>query len=199
MNKTVIILLAAGNASRMGQPKQLLSLGQQSLLERMICESAAVVGKQIVLVLGAYQELIKEKIAAENVQIVVNKDWKKGMGSSIKTGLATALQHNPDCENVIFSVVDQPFVSAELFQQLLSVKRDSKKKIVACSYADTIGVPVLFDKSYFGLLATLKDSEGAKKILVAQSSDVETIAFPQGAIDIDTPEDYTKFINNNKE
>src|SRR5690606_4286897 len=109
-----------------GQPKQLLSLGQQSLLERMICESAAVVGKRIVLVLGAYQELIKEKIAAENVLVVVNKDWEKGMGSSIKTGLAAVLQHDPDCENVIFSVVDQPFVSAELFQQLLSAKKEHK-------------------------------------------------------------------------
>lgn len=194
MNGTVIILLAAGEASRMGRPKQLLEFHSQTFIERMIHQSAQIAGHQIVLVLGANQQLIKEKINTDHLVVEVNSNWETGMGSSIKAGLKAAIKAFPHCSNLIFSVIDQPFVCSELFSELLRAKLASKKKIVACRYAGTVGVPVLFDIQYFDLLLNLKDNQGAKNILISQSHDLETITFEKGAIDIDTPEDYSNLI-----
>jgi len=78
---------------------------------------------------------------------------------------------------------------------LIQKKVETGKGIVASTYADTIGTPVLFDRNYFKYLQDLKGEEGAKKLLKMYNNDVATVSFPQGSIDIDTEEDYKKLLN----
>jgi molybdenum cofactor cytidylyltransferase len=85
-----------------------------------------------------------------------------------------------------------------LFQQLYQTQNESVQHIVACSYADTVGTPVLFTQKYFDALLSLEGDEGAKKILLAHKDDVATIEFPQGAIDIDTQEDFDNLLDRQK-
>jgi molybdenum cofactor cytidylyltransferase len=87
---------------------------------------------------------------------------------------------------------DQPFVDPLLIYQLTEKKADSFSGIIACTYRDTLGVPVLFDASYFPRLLMLQGKEGAKTLLRDFPNDVASIAFPLGAIDIDTIEDYER-------
>jgi len=87
-------------------------------------------------------------------------------------------------------VCDQPFVDPLLIYQLTERRAENNNGIIACTYKDTLGVPALFDVSYFPRLLMLRGKEGAKKLINAFPNDVLPVAFPLGAIDIDTMDDY---------
>ena len=70
-----------------------------------------------------------------------------------------------DVDSVILAVSDQPYVSSGLFAKMLTMKDQSGKRIVASSYAGTLGTPVLFDKEYFNQLKSLDGNQGAKNIV----------------------------------
>ena len=192
MKNTGIILLAAGNSSRMGTAKQLLSYQGKTLLDRAIDTAKEVFNNnnQIILVLGANHNEITSKIENKNIQISINEEWQSGMASSIKIGLKELLEQYPDLDNCFISVCDQPFLTSEIFIHMLHLQESSKKEIIVAKYADTMGVPALFSKKYFESLMSLDGEQGAKKIIQQHMVDVETFEFEKGAIDIDTKVDY---------
>jgi len=191
MKNTGIILLAAGNSTRMGSPKQLLLYHGKTLLERIVDTSLQVFdNNKIILVLGANHSEIAFQIKDKITLISVNEEWKSGMASSIKAGLQTLLKHFPDMQRCIISVCDQPYLSSEVFIEMLKLADYSSKEIIAAEYAGTIGVPVLFSKKYFKKLLHLSGEQGAKKIIQQNMDDVNIFTFDEGAIDIDTPSDY---------
>ena len=96
---------------------------------------------------------------------------------------------------MILAVSDQPYVSSGLFAKMLTMKDQTGKKIVASSYAGTLGTPVLFDKDYFSQLESLHGNQGAKNIVHMNKADVCIVHFEKGNIDIDTREDYEKLIS----
>ena len=193
MHKTVIIILAAGESSRMKEPKQLLPFKEKTFLTHTIDE-ATKSGMQTILVLGANELSIKKQLRNVSAAIVYNQNWQEGISSSIKAGLNSALEKNNQIESCIFCVCDQPYISADIFLQLTDKKHTSGKKIIACPYAETIGTPVLFDKKYFNALMNLQSDEGAKKLLSLYKDDVDFIPFEKGEFDIDTEADYNKLI-----
>lgn len=192
---TGIIILAAGNSSRLGQPKQLLRYKDTTFLEYIIGEASVIKEAAVIVVTGANHELIEKEIDASKIKIAFNPDWELGMSSSINTGLNKALQLFPEIEKCILAVCDQPFVSHSIFENLITEYHKTKKGIVASSYAETVGTPVLFAKEYFDELLRLKGQEGAKKIINRFLEDTASIPFEKGNIDIDTEEDYNKLIS----
>lgn len=191
MKNTGIILLAAGNSSRMGKAKQLLSYQGKTLLDRTIDTAKEVFDRdQIILVLGADHNKIASKIENKNIQIFINDDWRSGMASSISSGLKAILTQFTDADHCFISVCDQPYLTSNIFTQMLQLQESSKKEIVVAKYEDTMGVPALFSRKYFITLMALDGEQGAKKIIQQNMEDVETFQFEQGAIDIDTKEDY---------
>jgi len=191
MKNTGIILLAAGNSTRMGSPKQLLLYEGKTLLERIVDTSLQVFdNNKIILVLGANHSEIAFQIKDKITLISVNEEWESGMASSIKSGLQTLLNHFPEMERCFISVCDQPYLSSEVFIEMLKLADYSSKEIIAAEYAGTIGVPALFSKKYFKKLLHLSGEQGAKKIIQQNMDDVNIFTFDEGAIDIDTPSDY---------
>jgi len=191
MKNTGIILLAAGNSTRMGLPKQLLLYQGKTLLERIVDTSIKVFdNNKIIIVLGANHSEIAFQIKDKITLISVNEEWESGMASSIKSGLQTLLNHFPEMERCFISVCDQPYLSSEVFIEMLKLADYSSKEIIAAEYAGTIGVPVLFSKKYFKKLLHLSGEQGAKKIIQQNMDDVNIFTFDEGAIDIDTPSDY---------
>lgn len=191
--ETGILILAAGNSSRLGQPKQLLDFNGKSLL-RHVAEESLKITKSVVVVTGSNSiEISKEFIDLELI-IAENKTWNEGMGSSIRIGLNQLLNTFPTIENCIVSVCDQPFIEASVFSELIQMQQDSQKGIVAAKYADTLGTPVLFSEKYFKNLSDLSGQEGAKKLLQKFKDDIAEINFEKGAIDIDTRKDYQQLI-----
>ncbi len=185
-----IIILAAGASTRMGTPKQLLPYQGYSLLSRTIETVIASVCKPIIVVLGANAQQISSEVNQPLVKVVKNPDWLLGMGSSIRSGILSLATFSETIEAAIISVCDQPFLSPEIINHLVLVYHSTGKPIIACQYADTLGVPVLFNHKFFSELATLDQTIGAKQLIKKYHKDVFSIAFPNGVIDIDTPQDY---------
>lgn len=194
-DKTAIVILAAGNSSRLGKPKQLLSYKNTSLLKNTILQASLAPNTVIIVVTGANHELVEKEIAASKATIIFNPDWQSGMSTSISKGLTEILRLYPEIEKCIFAVCDQPFVTTGIFENLISEHNTTKNGIVASSYSDTLGTPVLFHKKYFNELLNLKGQEGAKKIINKFHDDTVSILFEKGNIDIDKEEDYLKLIS----
>jgi molybdenum cofactor cytidylyltransferase len=81
-----------------------------------------------------------------------------------------------------------------LISQLIERYKRTHKRIVASHYAETIGVPALFDLTLFPDLMLLQDDTGAKSLMQQLIHEVIAIPFPDGEIDIDTAQDYERFL-----
>ena len=87
---------------------------------------------------------------------------------------------------------DQPFVTSNLLNELLTAHHNTGKPIVACGYDNTYGPPVFFQRSLFPELLQLKGDVGARGVIRQHPDDVEVIPFPEGTIDVDTEADYAR-------
>ena len=191
-----IVILAAGNSSRLGRPKQLLPFHNKTLIRRMAESALEVASGPVVVVTGSSSAEVESEISDLSCHTVHNEAWPQGMGLSVATGIQKLMQIDPDIEGAILLVSDQPFVEKALLKVIIELARQQPGVIGACSYADTIGTPVLFPKSHFPHLLELTGQEGAKKLLKRFHEQVISIPFPQGAVDIDTPDDYERLLNS---
>ncbi|RYU97285.1 nucleotidyltransferase family protein [Emticicia agri] len=197
-----IVILAAGASSRMGVPKQLLHIDGLSLIKRMTEMAMDTPCYPVVVVLGANRQLIRKELERMPITIIDNPQWENGMSSSLKMGLVGSYMTFKELEAVIFLTVDMPLVSVELIQKMIEkaeiVAEDRKESpdIVACKYNGQIGIPVLFKRKMFNQLLELKGDNGAKKVILANKEHTATIDFPEGKIDLDTMEEYRKFLSN---
>lgn len=187
---TGLIILAAGESSRLGQPKQNLVFNGQTFLQHAVESGRLSKCKPLIVVLGSNSEKIKP---IAGTITLYNKDWQEGMASSIRIAIGE-INKDSSIDNVIIMLCDQPFVSATLLNTLIDKKIETGKPIVACTYNGTRGVPALFDRALFAELLSLQGPEGAKKILMAHANEIATIPFEQGGIDIDTPDDFEQLI-----
>ncbi|MEM9671510.1 MAG: nucleotidyltransferase family protein [Bacteroidota bacterium] len=185
------IILAAGEARRMGQPKQLMQIQDQSLVERAV-RTAQSVSEWVVVVTGAYQEQVRKEVAPLGVITVHNSQWASGMGSSISTGIQKAMSFSSVPGAVIIMLCDQPLVDEELLKQLIKVHKDTRKPLVASAYRDVLGVPAVFAEPLFRELLKLQGKIGAQKVIARYASEAASVDFPQGSDDVDTPEDYAR-------
>ena len=195
MGSTGLIVLAAGASTRLGQPKQLLPYRGSNLLQITVESAIASVCQPIVVVLGAYAEKIQPAIAQLPVQFVQNERWAVGMGTSIQCGLRWIETNYQPIDAVVLLVCDQPFITPHLINRLVETYRTTGNSIVASAYANTVGVPVLFSSKLFPTLNTLA-KEGAKPIIKRHRSEVATVSFPAGKIDIDTPTEAQKWLGH---
>jgi molybdenum cofactor cytidylyltransferase len=193
-----LVILAAGASTRMGTPKQLLFYQGCSFIRHITDVAIASVCQPIAVVLGANANRIKPEVSSLPVQIVENQQWQEGMSASIRVGLEALLAVNPNLEAVAIALCDQPFVSSQTLNQLVEVYHFTGQPIIASEYAETLGVPALFSRTLFSELMTLKSTEGAKTLIKKHNHQVFSISFPEGAIDIDTPNDYEQLQTLNR-
>ena len=195
-HKNVAIILAAGAAKRMGEAKQLLKYKGKSLLEWSI-EKALSLEIPVVMVLGANAEHIKSNIDTGKVYISINKDWDRGMSTSIGCGLESALKLVPAASGVLLMLADQPAITKDHLKVLLYAGT-SGDKMVATEYEESLGVPAYFPGRYFKDLMNLSGDQGAKS-LFGKSAEVTEIPFEAAALDIDTQQDWLNFIQGNSD
>lgn len=196
MDKSIgIIILAAGASTRLGQAKQLLIYQEHSLIFNTVKVAVNSGCEPIVVVLGAYADLIFPEISNFPVKIVKNCDWQEGINTSIKVGINSLKATQENIESVVLMLCDQPFISTQLIQKIIDVYYLTGKAIVASKYADTCGVPALFSAKIFPEMLNLKTAKGAKQIIKNYAHQVATVDFPKGEIDIDTFADYQRLKN----
>ncbi|GAC1425612.1 MAG: hypothetical protein NVSMB7_02030 [Chitinophagaceae bacterium] len=185
-----IIILAAGASSRLGSPKQLLPYKQSTLLEHSIQVALESMADQVIVVLGANAGTIQPAAKNEKLFIVVNELWQEGMASSIRCGLQHLLGATPSVKSALFMVCDQPYISAALLNKLVTLQKRTGKAVVVSQYAETTGIPAIFDKKLFPGLLQLKGDTGAKKLILQHQDEMAVVPFPLGNIDIDTAADF---------
>ena len=217
MRNVGAVIFAAGGSSRLGQPKQLLIFRGESLVLRAVRAAAAAECEPILVVVGENSEAIKLALDIRDPRIssfsglervtrtcppprppspprptiIENEEWRRGLGTSIRRGL----EQLPNfVEAVVLLTCDQPYLDASIVSQLIAARIETGKPIVASSYADTLGVPALFDRSCFDDLLALPDDSGAKSLIVARPDEVAVVAFEKGAVDIDTHSDFQRLI-----
>lgn len=190
---SVALILAAGSSSRMKQSKQLLKIDGESLLRKAITVAAKSGVSKMVVVLGANEAKHREEIAGLDPAIITNPEWQNGMGSSLKCGVRFITKEFPNTEVAIVLVCDQPLLTSDHLKNLIEHWQTSKRPIVASRYAGSPGVPVLFDRSFFKEILSLGDEHGAKKLVAQHLGQTILVDFPEGAIDLDTPDDLKNF------
>jgi len=160
-----VIILAAGKASRMGEPKTLLSYNGHSFLLNTFNLAQSVHPKGIVTVLGHYFDQMSAHCDIHKIPFILNDAYENGMSSSIQCGLTYLLSHFPQINMVLILLADQPKINTEHISALLHKVRSSKTLMVCTSYSATYGVPAVFKKEYFHELLELKGEKGAKNLI----------------------------------
>src|SRR5207244_4696255 len=189
------VILAAGESSRLGQPKQLIQFRGKNLVRRVV-DAASEAGCQPILVVlgsGKLGQGISSELKDIGATIIANPNWKCGIGTSIRAGVQHLIDIASGIEATVLLACDQPFVDRAVIEGLITLRHETRQPIVAASYAGTLGVPVLFDRSFLPDLLRLDDSAGAKSIILSNRDQVAEFPFPEGEIDIDTAEDRERF------
>jgi molybdenum cofactor cytidylyltransferase len=186
------VVLAAGGSSRFGQPKQLLIFRGETLVSRAARAATEVRCIPVVVVVGEHGEAIRNELRETSAVLVENPDWQRGLGTSIRRGLEQLAGLAPQTDAAVLLTCDQPLVEARIIAALIAEQEKTGKPIVASSYANTLGVPALFHCSCFEGLVALPDDSGAKSLIAERPDDIASIAFEDGAIDIDTPADFER-------
>jgi molybdenum cofactor cytidylyltransferase len=191
MIKAEILLLTAGKSSRMGQPKALLSIKGQPLISYQI-NRLKELGLPITVVLGAYADAISKAVTSKEVRLVLNKDFEKGMGSSIAFGTTSIQNINPEIDAILVCAIDQPLIPLDHFENLISTASKTSFSIIqSLSEVGWRGIPTLFKSNHFKALSKLTGDEGAKSIIQNNLSMVKAVKAPADSlIDIDTYEQY---------
>ncbi len=189
---TAVLILAAGASVRLGRPKQTLRYRGQTLVQKIVSTAVALQSGPVLLVLKEGDQIDVE----EDIIKIQNPDAGLGMATSIHCGVKYLETQYPDIETVIITVCDQPFITTSLLQEMIVHFNDTQLPIVACKYGDIIGTPVLFHKTMFQHLYSLRGDKGAKQLINQHVQQVGLINFPLGNIDVDTEEDYERLIKS---
>jgi molybdenum cofactor cytidylyltransferase len=177
----------------MGQSKQLLAWGDGTLLTHAIKTAIDSRAGKVYVVLGDKEEEHRRSIGSLPVTIVANPSWKNGMGSSLKAGITASKDHS---DAVVVMVCDQPLVTSQHLNHLITHFEKSGQEIIASKYGDVVGVPALFDKKMFEEILQLDDDAGARKLIDKHKDGSAFVFLKFGENDIDTYDDYLKSLSH---
>ena len=188
------IVLAAGQAKRMGKPKLLLPFGGSTILEQSIDSLLDSKVGEIIVVVGDRAQEMTEKIGNRPVKVIINPDYRQGMSTSIIKGVRLLDEKS---RAVMLVLADQPLIDAVTTNKLVEAFRSHSKGITVPVYQGKRGHPVIFSIEYKNELLGLRGDVGGKQIVAGHPDDVFEVEVNTPAInvDIDTPDDYKSAIN----
>ena len=164
------VILAAGDSTRMGFPKQLAEVKNKPLLE-LVIEKVNTYFELSTVVLGSENEIIEEKLNFYNSNILINENWEEGIVSSIRTALFF-YQEQKQIENLVFFLGDQPEVRDEVIIALQNNEIDNSKILIP-QYRYKLGFPVLVPRLFWSKLELLtQDDPGEFEISAYKDFDL---------------------------
>ena len=196
------IVLAAGKSSRMGRTKALLPMGSsdETFLARILRVLRDGGIERTVVVIGGDAASVRASLPRDDDTTIAveNPRYEDGQLSSLLVGLDAIDQHYGEAEAVLVTLVDLPLISAATVRAVLAGFRTSPHApLVRPRRGNRFGHPVIFNRSLFGELRRADPTKGAKPVVHAHAAqEVNVDVGDDGAfIDIDTPEDYARFIS----
>jgi molybdenum cofactor cytidylyltransferase len=191
------IILAAGESTRYGQPKQLLDWKGQPFV-RAVAKTALQGGlSPVIVVTGANSEQIRSSVNDLDVSIIYNEQWKSGQASSIKAGVnALVASPSPKVGGAIFLLADQPQLTASVLRALVEKHAEGLHPVVAPMVMDQRANPVLFDRATFPDLLTLEGDVGGRAVFYKHRVEYLPWHDDRLLLDVDTPEMYERLISD---
>ena len=205
-----VVILAAGESRRMGQPKALLPFPEnfssaqsqrtqtaQTFLEHLIEVTRHPRADILRVVVGAHATEIRARVKLQNDAMVVNDNWEKGQLSSLQAAIRSLPAG--ETEGILVCLVDHPLISAQLVSLLIETFERGKNKIVIPTYHGKRGHPVIFPSAlYEELLAVREDAPeniGARAVVRAHAADVVEIPVNEEGvvINLNDPETFRRF------
>jgi len=160
------VVLAAGEASRFGAPKQRL------LLPEVLARLEETSLDDVVVVAGAYE------IDAGAARLVECPEWQQGPGASLRCGLAAL---SSETEAAVVCLADGPSLAPEAVERVLAAWRDGAGEVIAASYGGDRGHPLVLGRAAWGSVP----DEGMRALPVTLVP-CDDLGHPG---DVDTPED----------
>ena len=182
----------------MGRPKALLPIGPdgETFFDRITRTLIKGGVEEVVVVVGADADAILAAVIPDSsrVRVITNPDFEQGQLTSLLAGLRTI--DRPGVSAALVTLIDSPLISAEGVAKLIRTRLETKAPIVRPASNGRHGHPVIFGRELFQELRRADPAQGAKAIVHAHADDiVEVLADDEGPfIDIDTPEDYERWI-----
>jgi len=180
------IVLAAGQARRFGATKQLQMYEGTPLVARAVRLAEGVCGPRSVLVTGNDWEAVAAACAPLQGYLVHNAEFADGLSTSIACGVRSVAAA---ADAVLLMLADQPLITRDHLQDLLSTWQAAPDAIVASSFANKSGPPIVFPRRDYAALQALQGDRGAQSVIESAMDRVLRVEFAGAALDIDRPED----------
>lgn len=186
----VAVVLAAGDSTRLGQPKQLAPIAGRPALAYTLDALRASFVEGIVLVLGHRADEIERALDLDGIEIVRNEAYAEGQSTSVRAGIKALGEH---VGAALMVVGDQPMVSPSVVDAIVAAYQQTGGPSIVPVYEGAWGNPVLLARAMWPLLENLKGDTGARPILRKHMDMVLELPVPGPAPDdIDTPDDYAR-------
>jgi CTP:molybdopterin cytidylyltransferase MocA len=186
------VILAAGQASRMGSNKLLLDAGGKPLV-RHVVEAASEGGCHFVTVV--YADAAVREAVGDSATTIFNPDAATGMASSLRAGLEAQPE---EVAGALMMLGDQPLVGARTVEMLVrNWRREGARPALAAAYGDQRSQwrpPVVIDRTLWPELKALDGDAGARQLFDRQPELLDTVLAAGRPDDVDTPEDYAKIV-----
>ena len=186
------ILLAAGQSKRLKNENKLIKLFKKKLLINYILSSLikSKVNK-IIIVLGFEQLKVKKKLLkSKKIKFVINKNYKKGISSSIKTGLRSLSKRN---KGFLIVQADMPNITKTTINKIILLINKSPKEIFLPKFKNRAGNPIGFKKSMIKNINKIKGDRGAKNIIKKNSKKIKFVNIYSKSIltNLNTKKDFS--------
>ncbi|MBU0512278.1 MAG: putative selenium-dependent hydroxylase accessory protein YqeC [Chloroflexi bacterium] len=185
------IVLAAGEASRFKQPKQLLPWRGKPLVWHVAHAALEAGLSPVVVVSGAYTRELRPALAGLPVRVLHNPRWEEGQGTSVGAGVR---EIPPRSGAAVFLLADQPTIPVPLLLQLVETHARARSPIVAPFVKGQRANPVLFDRDVFADLIALSGDIGGRKLFSKYPVFQVPWDDPALLLDVDTLEDYHRLV-----
>ncbi len=184
MSHPVGVILAAGLATRMGRPKQLLPYRDTTVLGSVIAAARASRLERVILVLGAYRDEVEAAVDTVGVAVVHNPEPERGNLSSLLIAGAEAGD-----APIVLLMGDMPGIAPAVIDAHIAAWDESPAWMRVTEYHDGRGHPFLLAPD---LVAGLSELEGPKPLwALTQMPAAESLVVDEPMpVDVDTPEDY---------
>lgn len=206
MSTIAVVILAAGESRRMGQPKALLPFPEdfphaenkksaKTFLEHLVEVTRHPRVSLLRVVVGAHAQEIQARAKVDADELVVNGEWQRGQLSSLQA----AIRNLPAdaTEGILVCLVDHPLISAEVVARVIAAFDGTKDKIVIPTYHGRRGHPVIFPSGMYAELLAAPENIGARAVVEAHRGDVIEVPVEEEGIllNLNDPESLARIPN----
>jgi molybdenum cofactor cytidylyltransferase len=187
---TAGIVLAAGEATRMGRHKVLLRLGGETLVHRSVRAAIEAGLEPVVVVLGHEAAPVEDELAGVACRTVSNPHYGRGMNTSLEVGLGALSE---ETTSAVVLLADMPFVDADLVRSLVTKARETRARLVVCRYAGVTAPPTLYARSLFQELRCGEGEGRGREVVRQHLAEAAFVDAPATALlDVDRAEDLER-------